>query len=119
MNLDDAIQTHAAWKIKLTGYLRKCDGSLNPAEVGADNRCALGQWLYGEGKQFASLAEYRTVVTEHARFHRAAAAIVEKANEGQNVSADAALGADSEYAAASKAAVKAITELKRKAAQPA
>ena len=50
MNFDDAIQVHAAWKIKLSAYLRKCDGSLKAADVRVDNRCALGQWLYGEGK---------------------------------------------------------------------
>jgi methyl-accepting chemotaxis protein len=116
MDLDDAVQAHAAWKIKLTGYLRKCDGSLNPAEVGAENRCALGQWLCGEGRQYASHPEYRIVVAEHARFHRAAGAIVERANRGQASAAESMLGADSDYGAASKSVVKAIAELKKKVA---
>jgi methyl-accepting chemotaxis protein len=116
MNLDEAIQAHAAWKIKLTGYLRKCDGSLNPAEVGAENRCALGQWLCDEGRQYASLPEYRRLIADHARFHRAAGAIVERANRGQASAPEAMLGADSDYGAASKSVVKAIMDLKKKVA---
>jgi len=116
MNLDEAVQAHAAWKIKLTAYLRKCDGSLNPAEVGSDNRCALGQWLLGEGKQFSSMPEYRALIDEHARFHRSAGAIVEKANKGQDIAAESSLGAGSDYGVASKSVVKAIMDLKKKVA---
>ena len=72
MNFDEAIQAHAAWKVKLSAYLYKCDGSLKSADVRVDNRCPLGQWLHGEGKKYASLAEYQTLIKEHARFHLAA-----------------------------------------------
>ena len=83
MNFDEAIQVHAAWKIKLSTYLRKADGSLKAAEARVDNRCALGQWLYGEGKKYSSMAEYQTLIGEHARFHRAAGEVIDKANAGQ------------------------------------
>jgi hypothetical protein len=119
MDFDDAIQAHAAWKMRLTGYLCKCDGSLNAAEVAADNRCTLGEWLYGEGRQFALLPQYRIVLAEHARFHRSAGAIVERANRGQASAAESMLGADSDYSAASRSVVRAITELKKNVATKA
>lgn len=116
MNLDDAIKVHTDWKIKLQAYLRKPDGSLEPAKVRLDNACKLGQWLYGEAKKYSSLPEYDILIKEHARFHRAAASVVEKAHKGQDVSAESALGGDSEFASASRNLVNAVMAAKRKMA---
>jgi hypothetical protein len=51
MDFDEAIKAHSAWKFKLSGYLRKPDGSIKSADVVVDNKCALGQWIYGEGQK--------------------------------------------------------------------
>ena len=114
MNFDDAIQAHAAWKIKLAVYLKKADGTIKPAEIGVDNKCPLGQWLHSDAKKFSSLPAYQTLMTEHARFHRAAGKVVEQANAGQQLSAEATLGGNSEFATASLNVVKAIKNLKGK-----
>lgn len=116
MNFDEAIQVHAAWKIKLSTYLRKKDGSLKAAEARVDNRCELGRWLYGEGKKYSSTAEYQMLIGEHARFHRAAGEVIDRANSGQELNADRILHYDSEYGIASRNVVKAIMDLKRKVA---
>lgn len=116
MNFDEAIQAHSAWKMKLSNYLRKPDGSLKPAEVSLDNKCALGQWIYGEGAKFAGIPEYTTLKAEHARFHKAAAAVISKADSGQSTSEDTALGSKSDFAQASSAVVAAIMAIRRKAA---
>ncbi len=102
MDLDEAVQAHASWKIKLSSYLRKPDGSLKPVDARIENRCALGQWLHGEGRKFSSLPEYLALLTEHARFHNAAADVIDKANSGKETNQDRALGAGSEYATASQ-----------------
>ncbi len=115
MDFDEAIQVHAAWKIKLSAYLRKADGSLNSGEVRSDNRCALGQWLYGEGRKHASTLEYQTLISEHAKFHRAAADVIDKANKGA-ANANAMLNFSSDYGIASRNVVTAIMQLKKKAA---
>lgn len=114
MNFDDAIKAHAGWKMKLKSYLNSPDQSLNPEDVGSDSRCDLGKWIHGEGTQFSCHAEYAVLKDEHARFHRAAAEIVRKANGGQNVTAEVALGAASPFALASTAVVSAIMAMKRK-----
>ena len=115
MDFDEAIRAHSAWKMKLGTYLSKRDGSLKPADIQPDNRCPLGQWLYGEGAKFSKLVEYGTVKTEHARFHKAAADVVRRADAGQEVREDVAIGGKSEFAAASMATVRAIMALKAKA----
>ena len=114
MNFDKAVQVHAAWKIVLSNYLRSIDGTLKAAEARVDNRCTLGRWLYGEGKKYSSTAEYQVLVGEHARFHRAAGKVVDKANSGQELNAERILHCDSEYGIASRNVVKAIMDLKRK-----
>jgi methyl-accepting chemotaxis protein len=117
VNFDDAIQAHAAWKIKLAVYLRKPDGTLNPAEISAENRCPFGQWLYGDAKKYSSLPEYQTLITEHARFHRAAAKIAEQANAGRTMNTEEVLGGGSEFSDASLSVVKAIKNLQGKVGQ--
>lgn len=115
MNFDDAIKAHAAWKLKLSGYLSKPDGSIKATEVELDNRCDLGKWIYGDGKKHASLAEYSTLKSEHAVFHKAAAEVVRKADAGQNTSEEVALGGASPFSKASQAVVAAIMAIKSKA----
>jgi hypothetical protein len=115
VNFDDAIQAHAAWKVRLAAYIKNPDGKIQSSEIGADNRCQLGQWLHGEAKQkFSSLPEYMTLISEHARFHRAAGKVVDQANSGQAVNAVAILGGTSEYATASLNVGKAIRDLRGK-----
>jgi methyl-accepting chemotaxis protein len=114
VELDDAIEAHAAWKQKLAVYLKKPGDRSKPAEIRADNRSELGQWLHGEGKRFSSLAEYSKLLTENARFHRAAAKLVERANAGQETSGEVAASSDSEFACASRDVIAAIVRLKSK-----
>jgi hypothetical protein len=115
MNFDEAIKAHSAWKMKLSDYLKKPDKSLKASEVCLDNKCALGQWIYGDGKKWSTLAEYETLKKEHARFHKAAAEVVTKADSGKDTSEETALGSKSEFAMASTAVVTAIMSIKRKA----
>lgn len=114
MEFDKAIAAHAAWKSKLSKYLAKPDQSLQPAEIAVDDRCELGKWIVGEGKRFAKLPEYASMKSQHARFHKVAADIVQRANAGQKVLEEVALGAKSEFASASSAIVRAILAVKSK-----
>ncbi|MDR3709340.1 MAG: CZB domain-containing protein [Capsulimonadaceae bacterium] len=115
MNFDEAIQAHSAWKMKLSRYLRAPDGSIKAADIQPDCNCALGKWIYGDGKKWNTLSEYGTLRTEHARFHQEAARIVSKADTGKAVSEELYLGANSEFAKTSGAVVKAIMDIRRKA----
>lgn len=113
MDFDAAIKAHSAWKMKLSGYLRHPDKSLKAVEVEPDNRCDLGKWIYGEGAAMAARPEYATLKEHHARFHKAAAAVVRKADAGQDTAEETALGGKSDFAASSTAVISAIMAMKR------
>lgn len=115
MDFDEAIKAHSAWKMKLSTYLKNPDGSLKSSDIQVDNKCALGQWIYGEGAKFSNHPEYATLKQEHAKFHKAAAQVVAKADSGQSTSEETALGSKSEFASASSAVVSAIMAIRRKA----
>ena len=114
MDFDEAIKAHSAWKMKLSTYLKKPDGTLKSSEIQIDNKCALGQWIYGEGAKYSTHPEYATLKQEHEKFHKAAAQVVSKADLGQSTSEETALGSKSEFAAASSAVVSAIMAIRRK-----
>jgi hypothetical protein len=113
MDFAQALAAHDAWKRKLARYLKQRDDSFKAAEIGLDSRCPLGQWIYGEGSKYVTLVEYSTLRAEHARFHRAAADVVRRANAGQTVDAEIALGSHSEFGRASLAVVSAIMAMQK------
>lgn len=116
MDLDEAIQAHSSWKQKLATCLDRPGATPKTAEIRADNRSELGQWLYGEGKKFSSLDEYKLLLAEHARFHRAAAKAVEQVRAGEVTKEVVYQGSDSEFASASRNVVAAINALKNRLA---
>ena len=114
MNLDEAIQAHTAWKIKLAAYLRHPDDSIDQAEASNDHRCPLGQWLHGEAKKtFGSSPEYADLVAEHARFHRAVGYVINAAKAGTNLEEAHLLGGGSEFATSSQSVIVAISKLRK------
>lgn len=114
MNFDDAIKSHTMWKMKLASYITKPDHSLNASVVASDGNCELGKWLQGEGRKHASLPEFSSLASNHTRFHKAAGAVITKADSGQNVSEEIALGGRSEYASASSSVVSSLMAIKSK-----
>jgi len=115
MNFDQAISAHSQWKQTLTSYVAKPDGSMKPSDVQADNRCDLGKWLYGEGEQYKTLAEYLTLKEEHAKFHKAAAEIIRRADLKEDVSKELTIGQKSDFLLASSNVISAITSMREKA----
>ena len=64
-------------------------------------------------ESYLRLPEYKKLVAEHARFHQAAAAVVDKANAGKFTSEDIALGGKSEFGTASTSVVALILNMKK------
>ena len=114
MDFDKAIKAHSDWKIKLSAYLKKPDGSLKAAEIALDNKCELGSWIVTDGLRLNGTPEYTKLKAEHTRFHKAAADVVRRADSGKNVAEETVLGAKSEFTAASQGVVQAILALKAK-----
>jgi hypothetical protein len=114
MDFDKAIAAHSQWKGKLATYLKKPDRSLQPNEISADNKCDLGKWIVADGAKMASDPEFSKLKSEHARFHKAAADIVRRANAGEAVAEETVLGSRSEFISASSAVVQALINIKTK-----
>jgi hypothetical protein len=105
MKFEDAVKAHVDWKSKLKAYLSAPNKSLNPTEVEKDNTCELGKWLRGEGAKYSSKKVYKDLLAEHAKFHKAAADVVRRADSGQKVLAETTLGAKSEFSTLSEKVV--------------
>ena len=115
MDFDQAIAAHSAWKSKLKAYLNKPDGSLKAADIQSDQECLLGQWIHGEAKQWIGNAAYTELKMQHAAFHAAAAELVRKADAGQSVNEELALGAGSDFDKTTSAVVSAIVRMREEA----
>jgi methyl-accepting chemotaxis protein len=116
MNFDDAVRAHSAWKAKLAAYIQKPDKSLNADVVAGDQNCELGKWIYGEGAKHSSNPEFQQLRIEHAQFHKCAGQIIRRADRGEKVAEEIALGAKSVCGAASSNVVSLIMAMKRRAA---
>jgi len=112
MNFQDAIVAHVSWKMKLSRYIQKPDKSLDSAKVEADNNCDLGKWIYGEGVKFSTDPKFKELVAEHAKFHKAAAGIIRRADSGVSVMEEVALGAKSDYAKQTENVIRILMDLK-------
>jgi methyl-accepting chemotaxis protein len=116
MNLDDASRAHSDWRIKLRTAIAKKE-PIDVRTIGADNCCALGQWLHGEGKSsYSRLRAYSDCVDRHAAFHRAARGVADAINQKRYADAEAMLGSGTPYAQASSAVGSALLGLKKELA---
>ena len=113
LDIKQAIDVHVRWKQKLTAYVAKPDRSLNAVALSQDNQCELGKWLHGEGQKQSNWAGYAQLVSEHARFHKAASAVVKNADAGQRMTESVSLGGSSEYSTASNTVVTMLMKMMR------
>ncbi len=93
LNVKTAIEAHVKWKHRLKDVI---DGTstevLDPNIVARDDKCALGEWLHGEGsKQFGTKPGFMPVVTAHAHFHKCAGHTLNLALDGKAKEAEAEL----------------------------
>lgn len=89
MNINDAIRAHTDWKLKLqTTAEGRSNERLDPGVVALDNKCGLGQWIYGNGmRDHKEDPTFKELCDAHACFHRSAAKLVEMINRGKTESA--------------------------------
>lgn len=115
MDFNQAIKAHSDWKRKLKSYLSKPDHSLKVAEIAANDKCQLGQWIAGEGhKQYGTLPEFIKLTTEHTRFHKVVADLVRRADNGENVENEVGIDGTTEFSKATANVVSTLVELREK-----
>jgi hypothetical protein len=95
MNWMEIISAHVMWKQRLTAYLAgTSQEALDPETIKLDDRCALGKWIYGDGKPMEVLPGYEEVRSLHATFHQNAAQVVSLHLAGDTAGAEALLNGD-------------------------
>jgi Chemoreceptor zinc-binding domain len=115
MHLGNAITAHNEWKERFRTAIATQD-TIDMATISADNCCALGKWLYGEGKRlFGKLPSHTHCVATHKIFHREAGKIAEAINSYNYVEAESMLGTNTPFSNTSNALTAAILRLKKDA----
>jgi methyl-accepting chemotaxis protein len=113
MDLNQAIQKHAEWKLKFRSAISRQE-TMDAATITKDNCCDLGKWLHGDGKtSFGRLQSHAKCVTKHAAFHVEAGKVALAINAKKYTEAEAMLGADTPYSQASGEVGVAIIALKK------
>jgi methyl-accepting chemotaxis protein len=108
--LGTAITAHMAWRSRLMTAIQD-RRTPDPAVVRSDCNCALGKWLYGEGKQHSQLKEYNALLECHKEFHKIAASVVDFINADRIDDAKASLETGA-FRKQSRFAVEAIDDLR-------
>jgi aerotaxis receptor len=119
-DLDQAVAAHLQWKTKLRNAIDRGE-TLDVDTLCRDDRCPLGQWLHGQGRQrWGHVPEFTTLLERHADFHRTVGAVARQVNAGQKDAAGRALQGGTAFARATQATVMAIKALQRvvQAARP-
>ena len=116
MNFLEIISAHIRWKLRLQDYIANSSEKLDPAQVGTDDHCNLGKWIYGEGQAYADLPHFDKVRTEHAAFHKHTAAVVTFVNLGDLATAQQVL--NGEFAKTSKNLKREILVLAQEVSTP-
>lgn len=84
LNMREAIDAHVNWKNRLEAQLTGDAEKLEIGQVAADDRCTLGTWIHGPGKQqYGKLPEFAELMREHANFHLTAGKILMDVHEGK------------------------------------
>lgn len=113
MDLNQAIEKHAEWKVKFRTAIAKQD-LMNAETISKDNCCELGKWLHGVGRaKFSNLPSFMKCVSNHARFHVEAGKIAQAINAKKYTEAETMLTNGTAYSLASNEVGTAIIQLKK------
>jgi methyl-accepting chemotaxis protein len=108
--LQKAITAHGVFKVRLGQMVEAGTSEMTAAVAAADNKCPLGEWLYGgiEGSA-KSTPQYQNVKDLHATFHKAAGDIVTLSAAHKRSDALAAMEMGSTFKQASAKLVMALS----------
>ena len=106
-----AIVAHVAWRGRLLAAV-DCGETPNADTVRSDCNCALGKWLYGEGRAHATLGAYQVVLREHKKFHETAASVIDLIDASRRQEANANI-VSGPFRTQSKTVIVALDNLRR------
>jgi hypothetical protein len=109
-----AILSHERWKVKLSASIENGTVSADAFDVGKDDICDFGRWLYGSTipKDERYDPNYIIVRFLHSKFHECAGKVVYLLSEGKKAEAGALMARDGEYTKISDQLVATMVEWK-------
>jgi methyl-accepting chemotaxis protein len=107
-NIRQALAAHGAWKDRLSRAVATGVSDVTVDDVGADERCALGEWLHGLAPDVRHTHHWRTVHELHVAFHREAAVTLHLALEGEIAGAEPTMELGGAYQQASTELILAL-----------
>ncbi|MBK6909207.1 MAG: CZB domain-containing protein [Rhodocyclaceae bacterium] len=82
-DFEAAMNAHMAWKGRLRDFIQGRGEALDPAVISCDDQCALGKWIYGDGRALSHHRHYGELKRHHAEFHQCAGDVVKAQVDGQ------------------------------------
>ena len=64
-----ARRAHRQWRVKVRAYVNDVDIKFDRNTADDGTKCALGQWIYGQGKQYQSLPAFSALEKGHSELH--------------------------------------------------
>jgi len=85
LDIDMALAAHQNWKLRLNVYLSgSSTEDLSAETICFDDRCDLGQWIYGNGRaKLGRFPGFTALMGHHKMFHYAASNVVALAAAGK------------------------------------
>ena len=113
LDIDTAIANHENWKARLHAQIRQeSTEALDPELICQDDRCDLGKWLHGPGRdRLGKYPAFTVLVARHKYFHVQASTVAAQVLAGQPAEAEKTLNSSFRYA--SSQVVLLLKELKR------
>ena len=115
LEISKAIRSHERWKVKLSASIKSGTVTADALDVGRDDICDFGRWLYGstipEDAQYDP--HYISVQFLHAKFHKCAEKVVYLLSEGKKADAGALMASDGEYTKTSDQLIVTMVDWKK------
>ncbi|MBK1704032.1 methyl-accepting chemotaxis protein [Halochromatium glycolicum] len=83
VDFDEFVYVHKQWSKRLRRVVEGRAEPQDPEAVSCDDRCTLGQWIYGEGQRFEAAGAYQVLRDKHAQFHRCAGDVLRHVIQGE------------------------------------
>jgi hypothetical protein len=94
-----AIRVHERWKTDLSASIERGSVGADVVDIGKDNICVFGRWLYGSTIPKDAVYDPNYIITQflHSKFHECAGKVVRLLSDGKMAEAAALMASDGEY----------------------
>ncbi|WP_333709025.1 methyl-accepting chemotaxis protein [Tepidimonas ignava] len=113
LDIDAIIDAHRQWKVKLRDAIEN-QATVDVDTLRRDDCCALGKWIYGEGRnRFGHAPRFAELIERHEHFHQVAAGVGEMVNQKRYREAEDAIAPGTPFAQATRGVVQVLSAAKR------